>query len=97
MFEIESNLDFLIKSDFTKGNNFLPYDKKIIEFVDDFSKLLLKLNTKSLKDLKSLSFWCRKSNLEIQKKKLVKFIKFYQKVLFFISLHQTYQQTLHIL
>ncbi len=40
-----------------------PFDDEIINFLDDLSKTINKLNVKNYPDLKSFSFFCRRSNI----------------------------------
>mgnify|MGYP001259894673 CR=1 FL=1 len=40
-----------------------PFSKKVINFLNDFSKTLNNLNKKNLSDVKALSFFCRKNNI----------------------------------
>ena len=47
------------------------FDKEIIEFLDQISKTILKNKEKiSFPEIISFGFWCRKNNINNQKKKL---------------------------
>lgn len=60
--EVYKKLKFLV-GNISKLNNFLkPFDPLIINFLDDFSKILRK-KSKNLPDLITLSFFCRKNNI----------------------------------
>ncbi len=49
----KAKLDYFIK----------PFDKEIINFLEELSKTIDKLNLKNYPDLKSLSFFCRRNNI----------------------------------
>ena len=51
------------------SGSFSPYDAGVCNFLDFFSKELNKKSSKFYTDLKTLSFWCRKKNVEKIKKK----------------------------
>ncbi len=60
--QVYKKLKFLV-GNISKLNNFLkPFDPLIINFLDDFSKILRK-KSKNLTDLITLSFFCRKNNI----------------------------------
>ena len=60
--QVYKKLKFLV-GNISKLNNFLkPFDPLIINFLDDFSKILRK-KSKNLPDLITLSFFCRKNNI----------------------------------
>ena len=41
-----------------------PYNEEVCSFLDDFSKMLFKeKEAKEYSDLKTLAFWCRKSEI----------------------------------
>ena len=60
--EIDKKAKYLV-GNISKLNNFLkPFDPLIINFLDDFSKILRK-ESKNLSDLITLSFFCRRNNI----------------------------------
>lgn len=59
------NIEYLVGEEKIELYNLTPYNEMIIDFVSEFSKLLgLHSEIKNFPDLKALSFWCRKKNLE---------------------------------
>lgn len=70
MFKKNNKIECLVGKNIPDTRPFIPYDDLICEFLANFS-LELKKNKKIEKfpELKTLSFWCRKANLEILKKK----------------------------
>ena len=61
--KIEQNMDLLIGNNkFNKGL-YLPFDKRIIEFFDDLSKIILSDKKDKNSEVISFGFWCRKNNL----------------------------------
>ncbi len=66
---MKSNIEYLVGGEKIEFYNLTPYHEVIIDFVSEFSKLLnLHSETKNFPDLKALSFWCRKKNIEKFKK-----------------------------
>ena len=60
-----SEINYLVGKKNLKSSFLKPYSKKIIDFLDEFSKNLKKTpNISQYPDLLYLSFWCRKQNLE---------------------------------
>mgnify|MGYP001366149863 FL=1 len=60
--EINKKTKYLV-GNVSKLNNLLkPFDPLIINFLDDFSKILKK-ESKNLPDLITLSFFCRRNNI----------------------------------
>ncbi len=58
------NVQFLVGDKQVYNNTLFPYDLKICEFLNSFSSELSKKKYNKYPDLKSLSFWCRKKNIE---------------------------------
>lgn len=61
-------VNFLVGDKKICENSFSPYNPTVCEFLDIFSKELNKNTSKFYPDLKSLSFWCRKKNIDRLKK-----------------------------
>ena len=61
-------VELLVGDKVVYTNSFSPYDPILCNFLDAFSKELNKKSTKVYPDLKSLSFWCRKKNIDRIKK-----------------------------
>lgn len=62
---MKNNIEYLVGEEKIEPCNLTPYNEIIIEFISEFSKLLnLHSEIKDYSDLKALSFWCRKKNLE---------------------------------
>jgi hypothetical protein len=61
-------VELLVGDKVVYTNSFSPYDPILCNFLDTFSKELNKKSTKVYPDLKSLSFWCRKKNIDRIKK-----------------------------
>lgn len=62
------NVDFLVGDKIFYNHSLYPYDKTVCEFLNKFSLELSKKKYNKYSDLKALSFWCRKSNIEKLKK-----------------------------
>ncbi len=58
------NVEFLVGDKQIYNNTLFPYDLIICEFLNSFSSELSKKKYNKYPDLKSLSFWCRKKNIE---------------------------------
>lgn len=58
------NVQFLVGDKKIYNNTLFPYDLRICEFLNSFSSELSKKKYNKYPDLKSLSFWCRKKNIE---------------------------------
>ena len=52
-------------------NSFTPYDSRVCNFLDFFSKELDKKSSRFYPDLKALSFWCRSKNIDKIKKTIL--------------------------
>lgn len=66
---INEKIKYLVGSSKINTEPFKPFDEKVINFLDSFSKELgLFKNLINYPDLKSLSFWCRKNNFLNMKK-----------------------------
>jgi hypothetical protein len=62
---IKDKIEYLVGNKKIYTDSILPYDKKIISFLDDLSKELgSKKEIQKFSDIKSLSFFCRKANLD---------------------------------
>tara|TARA_B100001559_G_C16491796_1_gene618786 strand:+ start:287 stop:1480 length:1194 start_codon:yes stop_codon:yes gene_type:complete len=87
MFKNVYEIEYLVGKKIPSSNPFVPYDKIICDFLASFSKELIKeKKIKNFPELKSLSFWCRKANLEILKKNnLSKFTRLGLGLLFHIT------------
>ena len=87
MFKNVYEIEYLVGKKIPSSNPFVPYDKIICDFLASFSKELTKeKKIKNFPELKSLSFWCRKANLEILKKNnLSKFTRLGLGLLFHIT------------
>ena len=68
MFKNFHNIKFLVGDNKFEKVLLTPYDDEICNFLGDFSKELSNKIYNDLIDLKSLSFWCRKNNLDKIKK-----------------------------
>ena len=87
MFKNDNEIEYLVGKKIPTSNPFVPYDKIICDFLTSFSKELTKeKKIKNFPELKTLSFWCRKANLEILKKNnLSKFTRLGLGLLFHIT------------
>jgi hypothetical protein len=71
MFKKENNIEYLLGSKQPNTLPTKPFDSLVCEFLEIFSKKLnLIKNIKNYPDLKTLSFWCRKGNINNLKKKI---------------------------
>ena len=61
--KIEQNMDLLIGNNKFNKDIYLPFDKRIIEFFDDLSKIILSNNKYKNSEVISFGFWCRKNNI----------------------------------
>ena len=68
MYKNLQNIKFLVGDNKFEKVLLTPYDDEICNFLGDFSKELSKKIYNDFIDLKSLSFWCRKNNLNRIKK-----------------------------
>ena len=65
-----SNIEYLVGNAKVNSIPFKPFAKETVSFLDDLSIELKKIkNIKKFPDLISLSFWCRRNNIEQLKKK----------------------------
>ena len=70
MFKKENTIEYLLGSKQPNTLPTKPFDSLVCEFLEIFSKKLdLIKNIKNYPDLKTLSFWCRKGNINSLKKK----------------------------
>ena len=70
MFRKENTIEYLLGSKQPNTLPTKPFDSLVCEFLEIFSKKLdLIKNIKNYPDLKTLSFWCRKGNINSLKKK----------------------------
>lgn len=66
---MKSNINYLVGNSNFSGEAFEPFSKKVCNFLSDFSNNLNQdKDIKKYPDLKALSFWCRKKNIEKLKK-----------------------------
>lgn len=87
MFKKNNDINYLVGKKIPNSKPFVPYDKLVCDFISSFSKELLKIKIiKNFPELRTLSFWCRKANLEIMKKNnLSKFTRLGLGLLFHIT------------
>lgn len=63
-------LEFLVKNKNLSSSAQHPYSNEVCRFLDDLSKKIdVKKMNQEFPDIKALSFWCRKANIENLKKK----------------------------
>ncbi len=63
-------LEFLVKNKNLTSSAQHPYSNEVCRFLDDLSKKIdVKKMNQEFPDIKALSFWCRKANIENLKKK----------------------------
>tara|TARA_B100000780_G_scaffold80904_1_gene55152 strand:+ start:321 stop:1511 length:1191 start_codon:yes stop_codon:yes gene_type:complete len=69
--ENKGKFKYLVGSKNVSNKALEPYNKDVCDFLDDFSKMLFKEEeAKKYSDLKTLAFWCRKSEISKFKSKL---------------------------
>jgi Acyl-CoA reductase (LuxC). len=61
--KIAQNMNLLIGDNKFDENLYLPFDKRVIEFFNDLSKIILLKNKNRNSEIISFGFWCRKNNL----------------------------------
>lgn len=72
MYNKDKETEYLLGSNQLNTLPYKPYDSLVCEFLEIFSKKLsLVKNIKNYPDLKTLSFWCRKGNINNLKKKYI--------------------------
>jgi len=64
------NVEYLVGNLKIVPSHTVPYDNLVCDFISDFSiDLSFKKKIRNYPDIKALSFWCRKKNVEAMKKK----------------------------
>ena len=59
------NVDFVYNNKTLKNSVKRPFDKRILDFIDNLSKELFKnKETRDYDDLITFAYWCRRSNIE---------------------------------
>ena len=65
----QKKINYIVGKNAKLNISLTPFNKIIIEFLDDLSKILDHANTSNYTDVKALSFYCRKNNILNLKKK----------------------------
>ena len=59
----QKKINYIVGKNAKLNISLTPFNKIIIEFLDDLSKILDHANTSNYTDVKALSFYCRKNNI----------------------------------